>query len=426
MIDINRKTAFEVLVDIEKNSAYTNISLNNHITKNNPDDPAFVRELCYGVTKNKLLLDYVLRLYVKRGFNKLPVADKILLRIGAYQLLHMSSVPDYAAVSETVELAKQYAHGRERFINGVLRSIAREAFYIKYPKFDDDPLRYLSIMYSCNEWIVEVLVSAFGIKCAEEYLRASNLTPELCIRVNILKTNREKLVESLRAAGFDATESEHTERGILVRGTGLLNTTMFKKGLFSVQDEASIIVTDILDPQKGDFVIDCCAAPGGKTAAIAEKMNNEGEIFAFDIYENKLKLIDKLCQSHGITIVKTDVHDSTKRKNNLAGKADRVLCDVPCSGLGVIRRKPEIKYSKLNNPEMLYSKQQRILTSSASYVKCGGVLVYSTCTVNPKENEEQVGTFLERNKGFCLEKEIRLTPLIGTDGFYAAKIKREE
>ncbi len=425
-IEINRKTAFEVLVNIEKNSAYANISLNNHIAKNRPDDPAFVRELCYGVIKNKLLLDYALKYYVSRGYHKLHVNDVVLLRMGAYQLLRMNAVPDYAAVSETVELAKHFAHGRERFINGVLRSLAGKKFDIKYPTVDKDPWKYLSTMYSCNEWIVDILVSTYGVKGAEEYLKASNATPDLCIRVNILKTGREELIELLTEAGFEAAPSVHTDRGIIVKGTGLLNTPMFSAGLFSVQDEASIIASDIVAPERGEFIIDCCAAPGGKTAAIAEKMGNNGKILAMDFYEKKIAMIDKLCKSHGIDIVTAEVHDATKRRTELIGKADRVLCDVPCSGLGVIRRKPEIKYSVMKNIDALYDKQRRILNASSAYVKKGGELIYSTCTVNPMENEKQVGYFLENNKNFSLEKEIHLTPLIGTDGFYIAKMNREE
>ncbi len=425
-MEINRKTAFEVLVDIEKKSAYANISLNNHIAKNRPDDPAFVRELCYGVIKNKLLLDYVLKYYVSRGYHKLHVNDAVLLRMGAYQLLKMNAVPDYAAVSETVELAKHFAHGRERFINGVLRSLAGKKFDIKYPTVDKDPWKYLSIMYSCNEWIVDILIATYGIRGAEEYLKASNLTPDLCIRVNILKTYREELIGLLTEAGFEATPSEHTDRGIIVKGTGLLNTSMFQAGLFSVQDEASIIASDTVAPKRGEFIVDCCAAPGGKTAAIAEEMNNDGRILAMDIYENKIGQIEKLCKSHGIDIVSVEAHDSTKRKPELISKADRVLCDVPCSGLGVIRRKPEIKYSVMKNLDALYDKQRRILNASSAYVKKGGALIYSTCTVNPMENGKQVERFLEDNKKFSLEREIHLTPLIGTDGFYIAKMIREE
>ena len=423
-MDINRKTAFDVLIDVEKNGAYSNLSLNNFIKKNSPDSQAFVRELVYGVLKTKLRLDYMLKPFVAKGFGKLNIKDLTLLRMGAYQMMFMDSVPEYAAVSETVEITKKLVSGREKFINGVLRSLARDRLDIVFPDSENDPVKYLSVYYSVNPWIAEKFVSSYGFSGARDILKAMGETPELVIRVNILKTTRAELKEKLSDEGFEVKESDKSERALIVSGQDVLRSKLYKEGLFTVQDLSSIIAIDMLSPEKGEYIVDTCAAPGGKTFAMAELMGNSGEIHAMDIYEHKLELMKKGAERTGVTIVNTKVHDAAKLVNEFQGKADKVLCDVPCSGLGVIQRKPEIRYKSDSDMEELINRQAKILRTAANYVKTGGTLMYSTCTVNPDENERQIARFLDKNTDFTKVDEKQLLPTDGTDGFYICKMKR--
>lgn len=423
-MDINRKTAYEVLFEIEKNSAYSNFALNDFIKKNKPENEAFVRELVYGVLENRLLLDYYLDALIPRGIGKLKKQDLTLLRMGLYQLRFMQSVPAYAAVNETVNMAKRLARGREGFINGVLRGYMKKADEIALPDRKTDLTAYLSVRYSAAAWIVKLWTDSYGEEKAEELLAAANRTPQMSIRVNTMKTSAEELMDMLRNEGFSAELSEKTPRALLVSGSRLLASDAYEQGLFSVQDIASIMVSDILDAQPGESVIDVCAAPGGKTMATAEKMQNCGKITAMDLYEHKLSLIENQAKRCGISIISTKQHDSTESCTELKSTADRVLADVPCSGLGVIGRKPEIKYKDSVDLSELTQRQARILEAAAEYVKKGGVLVYSTCTINRSENEKQIESFLSKHKDFRTERQIQLLPTEGTDGFFICRMVR--
>lgn len=438
-MDINRKTAYDILLDIEKNDSYSNIATNAFIKKNSPDKESFVREIVYGVLKNKILLDYYLDKLIKNGTRKTKKQDLTLLRMGLYQIIYMDSVPEYAAVSETVNMAKSLARGRERFINGVLRGFLKNREQLELPnagpaetadsEFSDNPARYLAIRYSISEWIVKLWLDTYGYEKTERILASANETPKLAIRVNWLKIDTDSLQERLESQGFKVDAENKTDRGLLVSGSRLLETEEYKQGLFSVQDVASIMASDFTLAEPGDLVIDVCAAPGGKSLATAELMKNEGEIIACDIYEHKLELIEKQAQRLGVSIIKTRRHDSTEEMTEFFGKADRVICDVPCSGLGVIARKPEIKYKQeykgLCDLAELIEIQARILSNAARYVKPGGKLVYSTCTIDRHENEEQIRRFLQENEDFEPEKELQLFPFDGTDGFYICRMMRK-
>ena len=425
-MDINRKTAFDVLMDVEKNGAYSNLSLNSFIEKNRPDSPAFVRELAYGVLRNKLLLDWFLGQLIPSGLKKIKKQDMTLLRMGVYQLSYMKSVPEYAAVSETVNMAKKLARGRERFINGVLRGYIRNRQQLALPDREVNLEEYLSIVYSVERWIVRLWKDAYGAEKTEALLRASNETPELAVRVNLMKTDRKSLKEKLEALGFEVAESEVSDRALLVKGSGLLDTELYREGMFSVQDEASILASDALDAKPGDCIADVCAAPGGKTFATAELMAGKGVIYAMDKYEHKLKLMEAQAKRAGIDNIRLLQHDSTVPVEELKGQMDKVLADVPCSGLGVMRRKPEIKYKGRQELNELIERQRQILLAAASYVKAGGTLVYSTCTINPAENEKQIVEFLRGNKDFKALEQKQLLPDGGTDGFFICRMRKEQ
>ena len=425
-MDINRKTAFDVLMDVEKNGAYSNLSLNSFIEKNRPDSPAFVRELVYGVLRNRMLLDWFLGQLIPSGLKKIKKQDLTLLRMGVYQLSYMKSVPEYAAVSETVNMAKKLARGRERFINGVLREYSRNRQQLVLPDREVNLEEYLSIVYSAERWIVRLWTDAYGGEKTEALLKASNETPGLAVRVNLMKTDRKALKEKLEALGFEAEESEVSDRALLVKGSGLLDTEPYREGMFSVQDEASILTSDALEAKPGDCIADVCAAPGGKTFATAELMAGKGVIYAMDKYEHKLKLMEAQAKRAGIENIRLLKHDSTEPVEGLKERMDKVLADVPCSGLGVIRRKPEIKYKGMQDLDELIERQRQILQAAASYVKAGGTLVYSTCTINPVENEKQIVEFLRGNKEFKALEQKQLFPDGGTDGFFICRMRKEQ
>lgn len=424
-MDKNRRIAFQVLLEVEEKGAYSNISLNRHLKDQTDTDPAFIRELVYGVIKNKYLLDWHLKKFIKTGFKKLKARDIVLLRIGAYQILFMDSVPSYAAVSETVGLAKKFSRGKEGFINGVLRNLERNRENLTLPSTEDHT-EYISVRYSCEKWIAELITDIYGFEGACAFMDKINGTPELSIRVNLLKNSREELKEILKKEGYEARDSVLSSRALTVSGTGILESRAFREGRFSVQDQSSVLCADSVKAEPGMKVLDMCAAPGGKTAAIAEMMDNRGEITAFDIYEHKLKLMDELMARNGITIVKTALGDGREFREELKGQFDRVLSDVPCSGLGVMGRKPELKYRKEYSMKELTDIQRAILNNASEYVKPGGMLVYSTCTVNPMENRDMTMSFIKGHPRFRKDEEICLDPVeTGSDGFYICRFIRE-
>lgn len=427
-MDKNRRIAYLTLMDVESKQAYSNIALNHHIRSGKPDAPAFVRELVYGVLENKIYLDYIIEQFIKTHVNKMKASDLTVLRLGIYQLKFLDGVPEYAAVNESVDLAKKYCQGRDGFINGVLRSFLRADKEVPLPDRAKDEVHYLSIKYSYEPWIIELWLEQYASDFVEELLAAGNKTPDLVIRVNSLKTSREDLKRRIVARGYRAEEGFFCKEALHVEGRGLIGGKLYNNGMFSIQDESSMLAVNMLDPQAGEIIMDVCAAPGGKTLAIAEKMQNRGAVNAWDIYKRKLAIIDREAERLGITIVTTRTWDATRVDSSMIEKADRVLVDAPCSGLGVIRRKPEIKYKKkARDFDELPKKQLAILSASSKYVKPGGVLVYSTCTISPYENQQVIKEFLKRNKNFSKEEELQLLPNINnTDGFFICKMKRDD
>jgi len=425
-LDINRKTAYYILEDIERDEAFSNLAINRREQQMKPTSPGFVRELVYGVIRYRMQLDYVAgQLMERRG--RVKRSDRILLRMGLYQLMYMNSVPDYAAVSETVSLAKVYCRGREKFINGILRAYGRRKDDLSWPDGNADPVEFLSIRYSCEPWIIRLWLSQYGRERTEEMLRAANETPRLGIRANGLKTAPSGLQSRLAKEGFSLTPMETVPEGFFAEGRSLLSSQAYEEGWFSVQDESSMKAVLALDPQPGDTVIDICAAPGGKTLFTAERMENRGRILAGDLYSQRLELLQVQAKRLGVKIVECRRWDASQPQKELFGTADRVLADVPCSGLGVIRRKPEIKYRSEEEMAELPKLQRAILEAAGSYVKEGGVLVYSTCTVNERENRQVTEAFLNEHMEFetVSEQQMYLGRQEG-DGFYICKMKRKQ
>ena len=422
-MDSGRRTAFQILLEVEGEKAFSNLSSNKYIKQNNPENPAFVRELVYGVLSNKLLLDYYLNLLIPSGIEKVKKREKTLLRMGLYQLKFMKNIPQYAAVNETVSLAKSLCRGREGFINGVLRGYIKKQGELQLPCDDTDEI--LSVKYSFSPWIIKMWKKQYGQESTIKLMEASNSRPVLCIRVNLMKTTVEELSHLLSEKGMVVDKGRYSDIVLYVSGSNILDLEEYKKGLFSIQDETSVLACQYLEPRPGDLVIDTCASPGGKTSAIGEMMDNRGKIISCDIYPHKLELIKKQADRLGITIIETNLLDGIKGDKALSGKADKVLVDAPCSGLGVIRKKPEIKYKEQKDIQKLIKVQSDILNNASYYVKPNGVLLYSTCTINKDENDEQIEKFIKTHEDFEILYEKQFLPTDGLDGFFICKMMKK-
>lgn len=422
-MDSGRRTAFQILLEVEEEKAFSNLSSNKYIKQNNPENPAFVRELVYGVLSNKLRLDYYLNLLIPSGIEKVKKREKTLLRMGLYQLKFMKNIPQYAAVNETVSLAKSLCRGREGFINGVLRGYIKKQGELQLPCDDTDEI--LSVKYSFSPWIIKMWKKQYGQESTIKLMEASNSRPVLCIRVNLMKTTVEELSHLLSEKGMVVDKGRYSDIVLYVSGSNILDLEEYKKGLFSIQDETSVLACQYLEPRPGDLVIDTCASPGGKTSAIGEMMDNRGKIISCDIYPHKLELIKKQADRLGITIIETKLLDGIKGDKALSGKADKVLVDAPCSGLGVIRKKPEIKYKEQKDIQKLIKVQSDILNNASYYVKPNGVLLYSTCTINKDENDEQIEKFIKTHEDFEILYEKQFLPTDGLDGFFICKMMKK-
>ena len=376
-MDANRKTAYLSLVDVESKKAFSNLAINHQVIINKPNSQGFVRELVYGVLESKLTLDYYIDQLLNDGIESLKIPELTIIRMGIYQLGCMNSVPEYAAVNESVMLAKKYCRSKSGLINGVLREYLNKKMQLRLPDRADDEVKYLSVKYSYAPWIVELWLEYYNVDFVEELMRAGNETPPMTIRLNWLKIMKKDLIAKLEEQGFEVSEGKLCQNALNVKGNRLLETEMYKLGMFTPQDESSMLVAEKVAPKHGETVMDVCAAPGGKTTAIAERMNNTGKIIASDIYRRKLDLIDKEARRLGITNIETRSWDATRVDSSMLHRADRVLVDAPCSGLGVVRRKPEIKYKAFTEEmDLLPKKQLAILSASSNYVKPGGTLVY--------------------------------------------------
>lgn len=457
-IDLDREAAFKALLAIERDGSYSNLELSKMLTSDVLSNKGFIREIVYGVTENKIYLDYILDKFIKKGAAKTKLQALIILRMGVYQILFMNSVPNYAAVNESVALARRFARGTDGFINGVLRNFIRNMDSASEIDVKGQ-LEYLSIRYSCQLKLVEELVSMLGFEHAKMLLEHAGHRPPLSIRVNVAKISVKELADRLRANGFEIEGSKLSDRVLLVKGGALTEANEYKEGLFSIQSEESCAIADFADAKSTELVIDLCAAPGGKAAAMAEQMLKPststepltktepgkqpststepltktepgiagGKVVALELYEHRAALIEATARRLGLENIEVRCQNAVEQIDALVGKADLVLADVPCSGLGVIRRKPEMKYRDEFDFDELVEIQKSILETGSSYLKPGGRLIYSTCTINPRENELMVKDFLERYEEFISEKEVKLSPFDnGYDGFYMNKLKKIE
>jgi len=439
-----RNTAFHILLKIENEGAYSNLALNHAIREQQLGglDSAFVSALVYGVLERQITLDYIIKQYSKIPLRKIESRTKIILRMGLYQLLFMDKVPASAAVNESVNLAKrQKLQKSAGFINGILRSVTRTDPPYSLPD-QKDKIYYYSIKYSVPQELVRLWLNSYGELNAEKLLESLSGRPALYARVNTLKTDREALKQQLSAEGVTCEETSILPNALSLSGTGAIERlSAYKSGWFHIQDLSSQLCVDFLSPKPRDILLDICSAPGGKAFTAAQYMENRGKIYACDLFDHKLKLIRGGADRLGITNMITNKRDGA---NGIPlPLADKILCDVPCSGLGILSRKPEIRAKQDLIPADLPGLQYKILCHSAQYLASGGTLVYSTCTLNPAENGENIARFLKEHPSFCgkplalpagvtraideNDYELTLMPhTAGTDGFYVASLMNNE
>ena len=437
MIDKTREVALKVLYKIDKEQAYSNIELNEQIRQNRKNldekDIGLISELVYGVTTWRLTLDEIIKKYSKIKLKKISPWIINILRMGIYQIIFLDKIPKSAAVNESVNLAKRYGHSSSsNFVNAILRKVEKTD-YDDFFEIEDDIDR-ISKTTSMPKWIVEELVKENGIKIAEQICKNSNLKPNITIRVNRLKIAKKELIQKLEQKGIECKEPENEEMNtqdflILSKVKNIENLQEFKDGFFTIQDLSAGQTAKILDPRPVEMVLDACSAPGGKTTYLAELMENKGKIKAWDIHEHRTKLVEQNANRLGINIIETQVKDATQYDKNLDEKFDKILLDVPCLGLGVIKRKPDIKWQrKPEDIEEITLIQRKILENCSKYLKKVGTLVYSTCSILKEENEEIVIKFLSENKQFEIDGEnmVNILPNKEKDGFFICKIYRKK
>lgn len=428
-----RRLAAESLVKWEKMGKYAGLEAASTLGKDKlaGADRGLYSALVYGVVERAVTLDYIIDRYSSIPTDKLEPAVRTALRLGLYQLLFMDRVPDHAAVSESVNMTPKRAAG---LVNGVLRSFIRNGKKYDLPKREDDLAEYFSVKYSVPRELCEFLTNAYGEADAEGILSCSFGGDRLCLRVNTLKCSVEEAQERLATLGAQSRVSDIVPDVLITSGSEFLDG--IAEGLWFVQDEASAAAVSVLSPDKGSTVLDMCAAPGGKSFGCAVMMENTGTVRSFDIHENKLSLIRDGAERLGIDIITTDVGDAKVPSEKLWDSADFVICDAPCSGLGVLSKKPDIRYKSLSDIAGLPEVQYGVLCGAAKCVRPGGVLMYSTCTLSPAENEGVFRRFAAEHPEFepmpfdvCGEGGEGFATLMphktGTDGFFISKFKRK-
>lgn len=442
-----REIIHQILTRIDRDSGFSHLLINNEINEHQltDQDAALLTEIVYGTVQNQLSLDY----YLEKFINKNQHIDhwvRILLRMSVYQMVYLDRVPDHAIIYEAVEIAKKRGHkGTTSFVNGVLRNIQRQG--VPSPSKINDPVERLAVETSHPKWLVERWIDQYGFDTTKAMCQANVMQKPMSIRIQPLRITRQEAIEQLEKLGLQVKPSSLSKQGIIVEKGNVLATPLFKNGYVTIQDQSSMLATEMLDVAQGMFVLDACSAPGGKTTHIAEKMGNKGEVHAYDLHEKKVKIVQQKAKELNLSIIHANKGDARKLQNKYkAEHFDRILIDAPCSGLGVIRSKPDIKYHKqVKDIENLSEIQFEILSSVSPLLKKGGKLVYSTCTVDQKENVQVVKRFLEHHRNFIFDPQfhndlpselndtegvtsygIQLFPqTMETDGFFIARLVKQ-
>jgi 16S rRNA (cytosine967-C5)-methyltransferase len=401
-----RELALDVLTRVEQDGSYSNLLLGQSLAGESLEraDAALATELVYGTIQRLNTIDYFLERWVRKGIQSLQPWVRCLLRLSFYQLHYLQRIPDHAAVNEAVTIARKRGHsGIAGLVNAVLRSAIRQRADLVIS--DSLPAaKRISLAHSHPEWLVERWIGQFGETTAEAIMAANNRPPHSSARVNTLRHSREALLAGLAAAGIAAAPSALAPAGIVLsEGGNWAQTEAYARGDLSIQDESSMLVAEIADPHPGMRVLDCCAAPGGKTGHLAEKMQDRGELWACDLHAHKMKLIEQQARRLKLSCIHTIAGDARELPEQFAAESfDCVLLDAPCTGLGVIRRKPDIKWAKLPEDIAAIARVQReLLDRMAGLVKPGGMLLYSTCTIAVEENQQAIAAFLAEHSDFA-------------------------
>ncbi|MEG6567843.1 16S rRNA (cytosine(967)-C(5))-methyltransferase RsmB [Thermoanaerobacterium saccharolyticum] len=444
-----RNTAFKILYDIIVKRGYSNIVLSKYLNNNELSDidKSFIKEIVFGTIERKQTLDRIIDYCSRKGIKKIDNRILIILEMGLYQIIYMDKVPHYAAISEAVNLTKRYADAyASKFVNAVLRNYVRNSEKIDILKSDQNVVEYLAFKYSYPEWIVKRLLDNYDKDVVEDILKALNERPEISVRLNTLKIDMEKFEKILVDRGLNFKKGLYVDDAYYIDLKNIADDEIYKNGFVQIQDEGAMIISKVLSPNSGDLIIDVCSAPGGKTTHIAQLMSNKGKVIAFDIHEHKIDLIKMNCKRLGVNNVDAYVFDSTEINEKYIDKADKVLADVPCTGIGIIRKKPDIKLKDYTEEDIkkLNNIQYSILSSSSKYVKKGGYILYSTCTIGKEENMNIIDKFLDENRNFeisditpflpeALTSQVdikgclQLLPNINnTDGFFICKLQRND
>ena len=436
MVDKIREIILRTLYNINEKGAYSNIALNNEIkqkskTENpiNSRDLGFITEIVYGTISWKLTIDEIIKKYSKIQIEKISPWILNILRMSIYQIVFLDKIPKSAAVNEGVNLAKKYGHrGSANFANAILRKVEKED-YKEFFEIKND-IERISKTTSMPEWVVEKLLKERTKEEVEEICKNSNIRPKIYIRINTLKTNKQELKNELKKLKIKVKETK-LEDFLEVKGLrNLENLQIFKQGYFTIQDIQAGEIPIILEPKPNQKILDACSSPGGKTTYIAQLMQNKGEIVAWDLHKNRVELVKEAAERLGIHIIKTEEKDASKFDEKYAQYFDKILLDVPCMGLGVLKRKPDIKWQRnAENLEEITKTQAQILQNCAKYLKPGGEIVYSTCSILEDENEKIVKSFVtfvtknEKEKNnFEIEKMIKTYQDEAKDGFFICKI----
>ncbi|MCT4687368.1 16S rRNA (cytosine(967)-C(5))-methyltransferase RsmB [Vallitalea sp.] len=440
-----RNVALEIITSIFEDKAYTNIAIDKYFKNHNnisKIDRAFITRIVEGTVEHVITIDYIINRFSKTKTRKMKKIILYILRLSVYQIKYMDKVPVSAVCNEAVKLAKKRKlSGLSGFVNGVSRNIARNIDSIQYPNENNEPVKYLSIVYSFPMWIIELWLEHYDYETVKVMCINSNKAVKTNIRCNLTKTNKQELKKQLQDSNVDVEEGKLLNYAMKISNyNNIRGLEAFTQGRFTIQDESSMLVAQLADPKENNLVIDVCAAPGGKTTHFAEKMNNTGRVVSRDIYPKKLQLIDENVRRLQLYNVDIEEYNALEIDSSMIDQADIVIADVPCSGLGIIRKKPDIKYNvEKKDIDNLINIQRSILKVVCKYVKTGGILMYSTCTVNPEENIENIKWFIDNfpfelvdfkdnfpniinnnNKGY-----IQLLPgFYDTDGFFIAKLKR--
>lgn len=399
-----RMAALTALLEVQENEGYSNLVIDKVIRRLSldPRDAALATTIFYGVLERRIALDYLIAKFSKLPIAKLSPDVCNILRIAVYQIRYLEKIPVSAAVNEAVDAVKHSKSAKAcGYVNGVLRALLRGLDQVEMPDPKTDPLLALSVETSCPEWLLQLWVDSYGKDCAYALARAMGEKAPLFVRANTTKISVEDLIGLLGQEGVTAAREDMLPGALRLGATGAIDRLdTFRKGYFHVQDLSSQWCCFLARPKPGEVVADLCAAPGGKTFTLAEWMQDQGKVLAFDLYKGKVGLIRKGAQRLGLSVVQAEVRDACNPQNPLLD-ADCVLCDAPCSGLGILRRKPEIRYKNPKDFKGLPDIQRQILAQAARQVRAGGRLIYSTCTLNPAENGQVADWFLNQHPGFA-------------------------